>query len=109
MLLAAGQQRLSKAAHGEAQPCHPGAVSPYGITAAARRAAATTHSKRSQTISHGSVQDKSGEDANESGTREHRRGRGGFEVARAHTERVRPARAGVAHEPARGAIIVDIK
>ena len=53
-----------------------------------------------------SMQDKRGVDANESGTREHRRGWGGFEVARAHTERVRPARAGVAHEPARGAIIV---
>ncbi|MFN9909858.1 MAG: hypothetical protein ACK56F_27690, partial [bacterium] len=30
---------------------------------------------------------------------------GGVEAARAHTERVRPARAGVAHDPARGAII----
>jgi hypothetical protein len=37
-----------------------------------------------------------------------RRGRGGFEAARAHTERVRPARAGVAHEPARGAIIAGV-
>jgi hypothetical protein len=111
VLLAARQQRRRKAAHGEAQPCQPGAVSPYGIAAAAAAAlprashAATTHSKRAQTISRGSVQDKSGEDANESGTREHRRGRGGVDVARAHTERVRPARAGVAHEPARGAII----
>ena len=56
----------------------------------------------------GSVQDKSGEDANESGTREHRRGQRGIEAAPSHTERVRPARAGVAHEPARGAIIFGV-
>jgi hypothetical protein len=49
--------------------------------------------------------DKNGEDANARGTRECRRGRCGVQAARAHTERVRPARAGVAHDPARGAII----